>query len=56
MLLRYDGHTEPLGVRETFADVAATLGAFFGISDRARPWNLGEPLITFHRPRGYNGP
>ena len=56
VLLRYDGHTEPLGVRETFADVAATLGAFFGISDRARPWNLGEPLITFHRPRGYNGP
>jgi phosphopentomutase len=25
------GRAEPLGVRETFADVAATLGEFFGI-------------------------
>lgn len=56
VLVRYDGHAEPLGVRDTFADVAATLGAFFGISEHGRPWNLGEPLITFHRPRGYNGP
>lgn len=56
ILVRYDGHTEPLGIRDTFADVAATLGAFFGIGEHGRPWNLGEPLITFHRPRGYNGP
>ena len=56
ILVRYGGHTEPLGVRETFADVAATLGAFFKISEHGHPWNVGEPLITFHRPRGYNGP
>ena len=56
VLVRYDGHTEPLGIRETFADVAATLGSFFGISEHGHPWNLGEPLIPFHRPRGYNGP
>ncbi len=35
-----------LGVRETFADVAATLTAFFGLP----PWPLGRPLVRFDRP------
>jgi len=56
VLLRYGGRTEPLGVRETFADVAATLGAFFGIDELSRSWPTGESLITFHRPRGFGGP
>ena len=50
VLVRYGGRNAPLGVRETFADVAATLGAFFGIDERPL---MGEPLITFHRPRGF---
>lgn len=53
VLVRYGGRNAPLGVRESFADVAATLGAFFGIEERNR---LGEPLITFHRPRGFSIP
>lgn len=56
VLVHYGGHTGPLGIRETLADVAATLGAFFGIDEHHRPWSAGEPLITFHRPRGFNGP
>ena len=56
VLVRYGGRTAPLGVRETFADVAATLGAFFGIDEDGRPWTIGESLITFHRPRGFDGP
>jgi phosphopentomutase len=36
LLLRHNAR-EDLGVRGTFADVAATLGAFFGV-----PWNTGR--------------
>jgi len=56
VLVRYGGRNAPLGLRETFADVAATLGAFFGIDERSRMGTAGEPLITFHRPRGFSGP
>lgn len=35
-----------IGVRETFADVAATLAAFFGLS----PWPVGRPLARFETP------
>ena len=56
VLVRYGGRTTPLGLRESFADVAATLGAFFGIDERSRTATAGEPLITFHRPRGFSGP
>lgn len=55
VLVRYGGHTAPLGIRESFADVAATLAAFFGIREGDRPWSVGEPLITFHHPRGLWG-
>ena len=56
ILAAYGGRTAPLGLRETLADVASTLGAFFGIEEHGCPWGAGEPLITFHRPRGLNGP
>jgi phosphopentomutase len=56
ILAAYGGRTAPLGLRDTLADVAATLGAFFGIAEQGCPWGTGEPLITFHRPRGHNGP
>lgn len=53
VLVRYDGRTGPLGIRDTFADVAATLGEFFGIDEPQEPWRSGKPLITFHRPQGF---
>ena len=56
VLVRYGGRTSPLGIRETFADIAATLGTFFDIEENGRAWTVGEPLITFHRPRGFAGP
>lgn len=56
VLVCYGGRTAPLGIRETCADVAATLAAFFGLEERGCGWPVGEPLITFHRPRGFAGP
>ena len=56
VLVRYGGRNAPLGLRETFADVAATLASFFGIDDRRGAETVGEALLTFHRPRGLNGP
>ena len=46
LILKYDKKLEPLGIRETFADVAATLGAFFQLKE---PWNTGTPLVKFQR-------
>ncbi len=53
VLVSYDGRTGPLGIRGTFADVAATLAEFFNLNsqDRTR-WQTGTPLITFHRHPG----
>lgn len=56
ILLRYGGRTIPLGLRESLADAAATLSTFFGIHEQNAPWSNSEPLITFHRPKGFNGP
>ena len=56
VIVRYDGRTGPLGIRESFADVAATLGTFFGLTDPAEKWPEGTPLITFHRPNGSENP
>lgn len=56
VMLHYGGRNAPLGLRESFADVAATLCAFFGIEERGRAWPAGERLITFHRPKDFNGP
>lgn len=56
ILTSYGGRNGPLGVRESLADVASTLAAFFGISEPGSPWQKCEPLLTFHRPRGFDGP
>ena len=45
VLVHYDGRSGPLGIRDTLADVAATLMPFFNLP----PWPIGTPLITFHR-------
>jgi phosphopentomutase len=41
ILVMHDGKTAPLGVRETFADVSATLAQFFGMRD----WNTGRTML-----------
>ena len=46
VLVHYDGRGGPLGIRNTFADVASTLAMFFALRE---PWPTGKPLITFHR-------
>ncbi|HWL53184.1 MAG TPA: hypothetical protein VNQ90_12170 [Chthoniobacteraceae bacterium] len=53
VLLSYDGRTGPLGIRSTFADVAATLAEFFNLKGHERNrWQVGTPLISFHRHPG----
>jgi phosphopentomutase len=42
LLIKYAGRTEDLGRRETFADVAATLAAFF---DLGEPWPIGTSFL-----------
>jgi phosphopentomutase len=44
LLMRYRDFGGDLGCRDTFADVAATLGEFFGIKSRTR----GTPLFVQH--------
>jgi phosphopentomutase len=44
VLAIYDGKTGPVGVRESFADVAATLVPFFHLQEK---WPAGVPLFTF---------
>jgi len=53
VIVRYDGRTGPLGIRDSFADVAATLTGFFGLNKAGEQWPIGKPLITFHRPYGF---
>ncbi|HSU65766.1 MAG TPA: hypothetical protein VLJ39_02740, partial [Tepidisphaeraceae bacterium] len=45
LLVRFEGHTDALGERQTFADVAATLGEFF-VPDKG--WPVGESLMRLH--------
>ncbi len=45
VLVRHRDRVEDLGERETFADVAATLAAFFGIE----PWPVGTPFPIVRR-------
>lgn len=42
LLVLHGGRRGDLGVRGSFADIAATLAAYFGIG----PWAVGEPLIA----------
>lgn len=44
VLVRFDHRAGPLGTRETFADVAATLNDFFGLK---KPWPVGESFFKF---------
>jgi phosphopentomutase len=44
LIVKYDAKTEPLGTRETFADGAATLAAFFQLKSA---WPLGKPFFDF---------
>jgi phosphopentomutase len=44
LLLHHAGRAEDLGCRKTFADVAATLSAFFHLERR---WPAGTPMVTF---------
>ena len=44
LLVKYDAKTEPLGIRNSFADIAATLSSFFQLK---KPWPVGEPLLKF---------
>lgn len=48
LLVRYGGRTQNLGVRETFADVAATLAGFFGLEPG---WPVGKSFLTTARRR-----
>jgi phosphopentomutase len=41
VILRHAGHQSPLGTRNGFADVAATLAAYFGTA----PWPIGRSLL-----------
>jgi phosphopentomutase len=45
LMVRWRGRREDLGLRHSFADVAATLGAFFGLPE---PWQEGRSFFTFN--------
>ena len=44
VLVKFDGRVEPLGTRETFADVAATLARYFHLKEK---WPHGEAMLDF---------
>lgn len=48
LLVKYDNKAESLGIRLTFADVAATLAAYFHLRE---PWRTGAPFFKFPRPK-----
>ena len=43
LLVMYNGAARDLGTRETFADVAATLGDYFAL---AEPWSIGTSFLV----------
>jgi phosphopentomutase len=45
LIIKYDGRVGPVGVRESFADVAATLASFFKLKES---WPVGKPILDFH--------
>ncbi len=53
LIAKSDGRVGPLGLREGFADVAATLARFFHLKER---WPTGKSLFDFNRkaPRHFN--
>jgi phosphopentomutase len=48
LLAHYDGVTGPLGMRETLADVAATLTEFFRLKES---WRAGNAFLKFKKSR-----
>jgi len=48
LLAHYDGATGPLGTRETLADVAATLAAYFQLKEG---WPVGKAFLDFKAPK-----
>ncbi len=51
LIAKYDGRSGSLGMRESFADVAATLAAFFQLKEK---WPTGHSFFRFdrkHAPR-----
>ena len=48
LLVKYDNKAEPLGIRLTFADAAATLASYFYLRE---PWRTGMPFFRFPRPK-----
>lgn len=50
VLVRYDSKTGPSGLRESLADVAATLLNFFQPPIPESSRIPGSPILTFHRP------
>ena len=50
LLVKHDTASGPLGVRLTFADVAATLALFFGLKSK---WPIGEAFLQFSPPHAH---
>jgi phosphopentomutase len=52
LLVKIGDRCEPLGIRQTFADVAATLARFFHLKEN---WPVGTPFFTFdpRQPRHF---
>src|ERR1700677_834317 len=48
LLVKYDKRTEPLGIRLTYTDVAATLASYFYLRE---PWRTGAAFFRFPRPK-----
>jgi phosphopentomutase len=51
LLVLHRNETRPLGTRETYADVAATLAAHFQLP---APWPVGESFLSKRTPNGRN--
>ena len=49
LIMKYDACTGLLGVRETFADVAATLSSYFHLKEKSL---TGHALFKFDRKHG----
>jgi phosphopentomutase len=49
LFVLHQNETRPLGIRETYADIAATLAAHFELQSR---WAVGESFLSKTRPNG----
>jgi phosphopentomutase len=51
LLVLHHNETRPLGIRETYADIAATLAAYFELPS---PWPVGQSFLSKTTPNGRN--